>query len=218
MSSEIPEVKTIYLFLVAMLTLVSCGDPNVPLTQPPRDAFRVSSPRPPRNLNARPSPSPPPTPQRGPSLGAITARFFDLPWPVATPAPPPGLLQISARFLKIPLPTPRPTPPTLDLDQLAISDQSRALLQELQSLMAQPGNDNLQPRIEALLEQLQQELAPEQLQQLMEQLLPAASLLDQDQLPPGVDPSLLESAPDLLENRLKPSPTPDPGQNSPDFN
>ncbi len=218
MSSEIPEVKMIYILLSALLVLLSCGDPNVPLTQPPRDAFRVSSPRPPRNLNPRPSPSPPPTPQSGPSLGAITARFFDLPWPGAAPTPPPSLLQLSARFLKIPLPTPRPTPPSFDLSQLAISDQSRALLQELQTLMAEPSNDNLQPQIEVLLDQLQEELSPEQLQQIMEQLLPAASLLDQEPLPPGVDPSLLQSAPDLLEGVLHASPAPDSGQNSPGFN
>jgi hypothetical protein len=99
-----------------------------------------------------------------------------------------------------------------------MSDQSRALLQELQSLMAQPDHDNLQSQIEVLLEQLQEELSPEQLQQIMDQLLPILPLLEQEQLPPGVDPSLLESAPDLLEGVLQASPTPDPDQTSPDFN
>jgi len=39
---------TATLYILLGLGLLGCGDPNVPLTQPPPDAFRVSTPRPPR--------------------------------------------------------------------------------------------------------------------------------------------------------------------------
>jgi hypothetical protein len=86
---------------VVMLFLWGCGNPNVPLTQPPADAFRVATPRP---------PSPTATPMRL-GLGSLTARFFNLPW---LDTPPPSLLQLSAAFFGIPFPgepSPRPVPP-----------------------------------------------------------------------------------------------------------
>lgn len=64
------------LLLAGGLGLLGCGDPNVPLTQPPPDAFRVSTPRPPRlDLYPTPSPTPTPTPTPPPSLLELTARI-----------------------------------------------------------------------------------------------------------------------------------------------
>ncbi len=89
------------------LVLGSCGDPNVPLTRPPNDEFRVSSPRPPRQ-DRTPTPRPSPTPRSTQaSLGFITAQFLDVSWPDRRP-----LLDITAKFLQIPLPgsTPHRSP------------------------------------------------------------------------------------------------------------
>ncbi|MEN9251310.1 MAG: hypothetical protein Q6L58_02590 [Thermostichales cyanobacterium BF3_bins_165] len=71
--------------VILCLVLGGCGNPNVPLTQPPADAFRVATPR----------PTPTPVPLR---LGSVTARFFNLPW-----LDRPSLLQVSAEFFGIPL-------------------------------------------------------------------------------------------------------------------
>ncbi|MFS8819649.1 hypothetical protein NW805_04150 [Synechococcus sp. W60.1] len=92
------------LLLAGGLGLLGCGDPNVPLTQPPPDAFRVSTPRPPRlDLYPTPSPTPTPTPTPPPSLLELTARWLGIPWPPQETS----LVRLSARFLELPLP-PKP--------------------------------------------------------------------------------------------------------------
>lgn len=85
---------------IGILTF-GCGDPNVPLTQPPREAFRVSSPRPRRTLQDR-TPKPSPTPRL--SLGQVTAQFFGIRWPE------PPLLFITAEFFQVAIPKPKPSP------------------------------------------------------------------------------------------------------------
>lgn len=92
------------LLLAGGLGLLGCGDPNVPLTQPPSDAFRVSTPRPPRlDLYPTPPPTPTPTPTPPLSLLELTARWLGIPWPPQETS----LVRLSARFLEIPLP-PKP--------------------------------------------------------------------------------------------------------------
>lgn len=100
---------TLYI-LLGLGLLGGCGDPNVPLTQPPPDAFRVSTPRPPRlDLYPTPPPTPTPTPTPPPSLLELTARWLGLPWPPQRRETSP--VRLSARFLEIPLPPkPRPSP------------------------------------------------------------------------------------------------------------
>jgi hypothetical protein len=94
------------LLIAGGLGLLGCGDPNVPLTQPPHDAFRVSTPRPPRtDLYPTPTPLPTPTPTPPPSLLEITARWLQLPWPPQRQET--SLVRLSARFLDISLP-PKP--------------------------------------------------------------------------------------------------------------
>ncbi|MFS8868183.1 hypothetical protein [Synechococcus sp. H65.1] len=104
-----PLVKrTLIVLLASGLGLLGCGDPNVPLTQPPPDAFRVSTPRPPRlDLYPTPPPPPPSTPAPPPSLLELTARWLGIPWP--PPQRETSPLRLSARFLEIPLP-PKPSP------------------------------------------------------------------------------------------------------------
>jgi hypothetical protein len=98
------------LLLAGGLGLLGCGDPNVPLTQPPPNAFRVSTPRPPRlDLYPTPPPMPTPTPTPLPSLSEITARWLGLLWPPQRREISP--VRLSARFLDISLPPkPRPSP------------------------------------------------------------------------------------------------------------
>jgi hypothetical protein len=101
---------TATLYILLGLGLLGCGDPNVPLTQPPPDAFRVSTPRPPR-LDLYPTPPPMPTPTSTPLPGLleITARWLGLSWPPQRREISP--VRLSARFLEIPLPPkPRPSP------------------------------------------------------------------------------------------------------------
>jgi hypothetical protein len=98
------------LLLAGGLGLLGCGDPNVPLTQPPPNAFRVSTPRPPR-LDLYPTPPPMPTPTSTPlpSLSEITARWLGLLWPPQRREISP--VRLSAPFLDISLPPkPRPSP------------------------------------------------------------------------------------------------------------
>jgi len=101
---------TATLYILLGLGLLGCGDPNVPLTQPPPDAFRVSTPRPPRlDLYPTPPPTPTPTPTPPPSLLELTARWLGIPWPPQRREISP--VRLSARFLEIPLPpNPRPSP------------------------------------------------------------------------------------------------------------
>ncbi|MEN9225218.1 MAG: hypothetical protein Q6M54_07095 [Thermostichus sp. DRC_bins_24] len=95
------------LLLAGGLGLLGCGDPNVPLTQPPPDAFRVSTPRPPRtDLYPTPTPLPTPTPTPPPSLLEVTARWLRFPWPPQRLETSP--VRLSARFLAISLPSPPP--------------------------------------------------------------------------------------------------------------
>jgi len=98
------------LLLAGGLGLLGCGDPNVPLTQPPPNAFRVSTPRPPRlDLYPTPPPMPTPTPTPLPGLLEITARWLGLLWPPQRREISP--VRLSARFLDISLPPkPRPSP------------------------------------------------------------------------------------------------------------
>lgn len=101
---------TAALYILLGLGLLGCGDPNVPLTQPPPDAFRVSTPRPPRlDLYPTPPPTPTPTPTLPPGLLELTARWLGIPWlPQRRETSP---VRLSARFLDIPLPPkPRPSP------------------------------------------------------------------------------------------------------------
>ncbi|MGY2752938.1 hypothetical protein ACVW0Q_001232 [Thermostichus sp. MS-CIW-21] len=101
---------TATLYILLGLGLLGCRDPNVPLTQPPPDAFRVSTPRPPRlDLYPTPPPTPTPTPTPPPSLLELTARWLGIPWPPQRREISP--VRLSARFLEIPLPPkPRPSP------------------------------------------------------------------------------------------------------------
>jgi hypothetical protein len=99
-----------FLLLAGGLGLLGCGDPNVPLTQPPPNAFRVSTPRPPRlDLYSTPPPMPTPTSTPLPGLLEITARRLGLLWPPQRREISP--VRLSARFLDISLPPkPRPSP------------------------------------------------------------------------------------------------------------
>jgi hypothetical protein len=82
------------LLLAGGLGLLGCGDPNVPLTQPPPNAFRVSTPRPPRlDLYPTPPPMPTPTPTPLPSLSEITARWLGLLVAAATARDQPGAVK-----------------------------------------------------------------------------------------------------------------------------
>lgn len=156
---------------VALWTLLAgCGDPNVPLTRPPEDAFRVSSPRP-RRID-RPASRPRPTPSRpGLSIARVTADFLGIPWQVrSTPV---SLLRTTAEFLEIPLPTPLPTGPRsspsasaspspgssppvslpLDLDALDLEsldpEQLETLEQQLQEeVTGDPQIDPIQPLLQ----------------------------------------------------------------------
>lgn len=177
------------LILLGLLGLGSCGNPNVPLTRPPINEFRVSSPRPPRVDRTKP-PKPTPTPFLGPSLGALTATFFRIPW-ISQPQSS-SLVRITAQFLKIPL----PPPPGLSGPSLKINPEQ---LKEL---------ENLDPRQldPAQLEQLQQQVDPNVLQSLPQSLDPA--LLEKlNQVDPATREELLKQ---LQQEYLKTAPSQDP--------
>lgn len=164
------------LSLGLLVGIYSCGDPNVPLTRPPENAFRVSSPRPrrvdrPRDARSRSTPAS----RSGVSIAQITAEFLDIPW--STQAQPPSLLRVTAEFLQIPLPPPLPTPsPT--------APQGTAPL-NLEGLPTDP------EQLEQILEQMEGEISPEQRQQLLEMMRQQ-----------GQDPALhLEAIPDLNQTQ-----------------
>ncbi|MFQ3613388.1 MAG: hypothetical protein SNJ68_06710 [Cyanobacteriota bacterium] len=96
----------------------------MPLTQPPRDAFRVSTPRPPRtDLYPTPTPPPTPTPTPAPTLLEVSARWLQIPWPPQRQET--SLVRLSARFLQIPL-TERPRPSESPQPQSSPSDTAQA--------------------------------------------------------------------------------------------
>ncbi|MEN9229807.1 MAG: hypothetical protein Q6L68_02780 [Thermostichus sp. DG02_5_bins_236] len=95
----------------------------MPLTQPPRDAFRVSTPRPPRtDLYPTPTPLPSPTPTPAPTLLELSARWLQIPWPPQRQET--SLARLSARFLQIPL-TERPRPSRSLQPQLSPRDTAQ---------------------------------------------------------------------------------------------
>ncbi|MEN9204030.1 MAG: hypothetical protein Q6K80_10380 [Thermostichus sp. DG_1_6_bins_120] len=86
----------------------------MPLTEPPPDAFRVSTPRPPWTdlyptpmplLTPTPTPLPTSTPTPAPTVLELSARWLGIPWPPQRWEA--SLVCLSARFLQISL---RPFP------------------------------------------------------------------------------------------------------------
>lgn len=104
-----PSLLSACCCLCLLTGLSGCGDPNVPLTRPPDNAFRVSSPRPRRiDRPAVSRSSPTPVSRSGPELAQVTAAFLDIPW--QTRVPHVRLMGPTAAFLQIPLPVSVPTP------------------------------------------------------------------------------------------------------------
>ncbi|MDX2272667.1 MAG: hypothetical protein NW237_12090 [Cyanobacteriota bacterium] len=88
--------------------LSACGNPNVPLTQPPQDAFRVTSPRPRRVDNTPTSRSTPPKDAEQDALARLTAQFLGIDWPrqAARTTASGSLVELTASFLQIRWPSP----------------------------------------------------------------------------------------------------------------
>ncbi len=111
------------LSLVLGLGLVACGNPNVPLTQPPPGAFIVAEP------TVAALPTPPTDPSIAallareatelPSVLALAAQFWGLTWP-----PEPPILLITARFWGIDWPPPLPEASPEPSDDLGIDAAS----------------------------------------------------------------------------------------------
>ncbi len=165
--------------LGCLMVVWGCGDPNVPLTRPPENAFRVSSPRPRRidrpNTRSRPSPQP----RSGPAIAQITAEFLGIPWsPSATSV---SLLRPTAEFLQIPLPPPLPSPsPEADsgspLPNLGDGPVNREQLEQLIEQAEGEITEEQQQQIQQML----QNQDPEQIQQIIQDRDP-----DLQQLSPG---------------------------------
>ncbi|MEO0855196.1 MAG: hypothetical protein AAFY15_17070, partial [Cyanobacteria bacterium J06648_11] len=113
-----------WLSISTLMLLVSCGDPNVPLTRPPSGAFRTE----PQATQPRSSPGSISTaalPERSeaaisaaifdgtsaPSLASLTANFLGLPWALKTRPQPTSVLALAARYWSLPWPPRRAVTP-----------------------------------------------------------------------------------------------------------
>lgn len=83
------------------LFLWSCGSPNVPLTRPPQNAFRVDSTPEPSASVAVSDLANSDTPALNRTILSLTAGFFGETWP-----PQPSILTITARYFDLPWPPP----------------------------------------------------------------------------------------------------------------
>lgn len=112
-----------WLGAAVLVVLVSCGDPNVPLTRPPSGSFRST----PGTFSDGPSgistsalpPRQSPAPVSSAifagsdasqlSLAALTASVLEVPWALTPQPEPPSVLALTAEYLNLPWP-PQPSP------------------------------------------------------------------------------------------------------------
>ncbi len=105
--------------LLVGIGLIACGSPEVPLTRPPQNAFRVEEP-----VTTPPTTDPliatllEREATELPSVLALAAQFWGLTWP-----PEPPILQITARFFGLDWP---PAPPEAETDESTVIDEARS--------------------------------------------------------------------------------------------